>query len=296
MNFHKFLVTQPRIDRKDNKKDIRRKIVNYLMGTIIIAPPILLVIIEFVVPFFTSLITSFMIEGKFSLENYKVVAHLYLGDIFYTIFISVTSLIVVLIIAIGVGGLLSLRTNRVIEFLFKIPLFVPFVVVGHAMGVFLAPRGILNLILSQVGIVNIDNPPEFTGGTAGIIIALSWKQMAFAILLIMGAFRSVDKSFLEAAKNFGASTFRQIKDMLIPLSLPSIGVAAILIFTSFLQNFSTVMMMAKGDGPHHLMVDVYQEITYLNRLGVANALGTVSYILALGAALYYLKKVLKKND
>lgn len=266
-----------------------------LLGTVIILPAVLLVLIVYVYPFIQSFISSFKVEGAYSLENYRYVFDVYIIDIIYTILLSVISLFCVLIIAILIGGYLTINVNRGIEFLFKMPLFIPFVVVGHAIRTFLAPRGILNAILSQIGLVNIESPPDFLYGFTGTVIALTWKQMAFALLLIMGAFQSVDKSFLEAARNFGASGFKQIKDILLPLSWGSIGVSAVLIYTSFLQNFSVVMMMGKGDGPQHLMIDIYHRITYLNDLGVANALGVLSYVLAMGAAIIYLRKVMK-ND
>ncbi len=272
-----------------------KKVLNILLGTVIVLPAVILVLIVYVYPFILSFISSFKVEGAFSLDNYRYLVDVYLIDIIYTIVISVVSLLCVLIIAILVGGYLTINVNRVIEFLFKMPLFIPFVVVGHAIRTFLAPKGILNAVLSVIGLVNIESPPDFVYGFTGTVIALTWKQMAFALLLIMGAFKSVDNSYLEAARNFGASGFKQIKDILLPLSWGSIGVSAVLIYTSFLQNFSVVMMMGKGDGPQHLMIDIYHRITYLNDLGVSNALGVVSYILAIGAAIIYLRKVMK-ND
>ena len=59
----------------------------------------------------------------------------------YTLGISLVSLVVVLAIAVFLCGYLRIVGHRPVEFLFKIPLFVPFVVVGHGMRVLLAPRG-----------------------------------------------------------------------------------------------------------------------------------------------------------
>jgi putative spermidine/putrescine transport system permease protein len=287
------------MDKSVNKAEganlMAKRIFYIVLGAIIVLPAVILVLIEYVYPFFLSFLSSLKADGAYSLKNYRYVFDFYLLDIFYTVAISAAALVCVLIISISVGGYLTLHTNRIIEFFFKIPLFIPFVVVGHAMRTFLAPKGLLNSMLSQINLVDLNSPPEFAYGFVGTVIALTWKQMAFALLLVMGAFRSVDKSYLEAAKNLGASTFKQIKDILLPLSLGSIGVSAILIFTSFLQNFSVVMMMGKGDGPQHLMIDIYHRITYLNDLGVANALGVISYLLALGAAIIYLKRVMKKD-
>lgn len=119
--------------------------------------------------------------------------------------------------------------------------------------------------------------------------------MALAILLTLGAFESVGDTFLEAARNFGAGWFRQVKDVLLPMSVTSIAVAAVLIFTSMLASFSIPMMIGGGEGPQMVMIDVYYRIKQQNDLGVANALGVVSYLCASGAAIYYLRSVTKKG-
>jgi ABC-type Fe3+ transport system permease subunit len=234
-------------------------------------------------------------KGELSIENYIYAFRVYGTDILFTIYVSLLSLICVMVIAVFLGGFLTIKSNRIIEFLFKIPLFIPFVVVGHAMRTFLAPKGLLNSLISQIGLIDLDNPPNFIYGAVGIVISLTWKQMALALLLVMSAFRSVDQSYLEAARNFGASAYRQIVDFLIPLSKGSLGVAAILIVTSFLQNFSVVMMMGNSGGAKHIMIDIYHIINYLQDMPLANALGVISYLLALGAAVIYLREGLKKD-
>ncbi len=288
----KALSPVPAIDRTEQRQRTK-ELLYKLLGAVIVIPAVLLILTEYVYPFIQSFLVSLQVEGQFSLENYKYIFEVYGQDILYTIFVSAASLIVVLLVSIIVGGYLTLNENPFIEFMFKLPLFIPFVVVGHAMRTFLAPKGIMNSLLSLIGLVNIDAPPEYAYGPIGTIIALSWKQIAFALLLIMSAFQSVDKSYLEAARNLGASKFRQIREILLPLSFGSIAVSSVLIFTSFLQNFSVVMMMGSGTGARHIMVDIYQQINYLNNMGVANALGSVSYVLALGAAIVYLRKAAK---
>jgi ABC-type Fe3+ transport system permease subunit len=271
------------------------KVFYVILGALIVLPPVIIISVEYIYPFFLSFVSSFRVKDTVSPENYIYAFRVYGRDIFFTIYVSVLSLACVMLIAVFLGGYLTIKANRVIELFFKIPLFIPFVVVGHAMRTFLAPKGLLNSMLSQVGLVNLDNPPNFIYGAAGIVISLTWKQMAFALLLVMSAFRSVDESFLEAARNFGASAYRQIVDFLLPLSKGSLGVAAILIVTSFLQNFSVVMMMGNSGGAKHIMIDIYHSITYLQDFPLANALGVISYLLALGAAVIYLQQGLKKD-
>jgi ABC-type Fe3+ transport system permease subunit len=272
-----------------------RKIWYLVLGTIIVLPPVAIICVEYVYPFILSLISTFHYKGAISLENYAYAVRVYGKDILFTIYVSAMSLVCVMTIAIFLGGYLTVRSNRIIEFLFKIPLFIPFVVVGHAMRTFLAPKGLLNSLVGLTELINMDNPPGFIYGAPGIIISLTWKQTAFALLLVMSAFRSVDHSFLEAARNFGASTFRQITDFLLPLSKGSLGVASVLIATSFLQNFSVVMMMGNSGKAKHLMVDIYHTITYLQDMSLANAMGVISYLFALGAAIIYLRQGLQKD-
>src|SRR5690625_3990062 len=118
-----------------------------IAGTALVLPAILIVVVLFIYPFFFSILRSFQTDTGWGFGNYVTVWELYRGDVLYTIWIAFASLLVLLVFGVLLGGFLRLHFNNVIEFLFKIPLFVPFVVVGHAMRVFLAPNGTLNALL-----------------------------------------------------------------------------------------------------------------------------------------------------
>jgi len=265
-----------------------------IAGTALVLPAILIVGMLFVYPFFLSLINSFKTKDGWGLQNYYTIWELYRGDVLYTIWIAVASLAVLLVFGILLGGFLRLHFNGVIEFLFKIPLFIPFVVVGHAMRVFLAPNGTLNALLSMAGLISLDNPPSLAYTSAGLIIALAWKNLSMALLLMMGAFRGVDNSYIEAAKNVGAGRLRIIFNVLVPMAKGAIAVSSVLIFTSIIGNFSIPVMMGNTSGPQVMMVDLYYQIVYQNNYGVANAIGVVAYLVSMGAAIYYLRMVTKK--
>jgi ABC-type Fe3+ transport system permease subunit len=260
----------------------------------IAAPPLGIVVWLFFIPFLSSAHLSFLRDGQWSLRNYYLVWRLYKFDVLYTVWISVASLLLVVGIAVLLCGYLRIVGHRPVEFLFKIPLFVPFVVVGHGMRVLLAPRGTLNSAVAQLGLVDLADPPSIAFTWLGIVVSLVWKNLALAVLLVLGAYRSVDEAYLEAARNVGASTFRQIKDILLPMAAPSLVVASAFMFTSMLASFSIPLMIGAGEPPHMLMVDVYYRINYQDDLGTANALGMVSYLLAMGVAGYYLRTITAK--
>src|SRR5438128_1864250 len=265
-----------------------------LLSLAVAAPPLAIVVWLFFVPFLSSAHLSFLRDGEWTLRNYGLVWRLYTYDVLYTLGISLVSLVLVIGIATLLCGYLRLVGHRFIEFLFKIPLFVPFVVVGHGMRVLLAPRGTLNSALAQIGLIDLGDPPSIAFSWLGIVIALVWKNLALAVLLVLGAYRAVDEAYLEAARNLGASTFRQIKDVLLPMAAPSLVVASAFMFTSMLASFSIPLMIGGGEPPQMLMVDVYYRINYQDDLGTANALGMVSYLFAMGVAGYYLRTITVK--
>jgi ABC-type Fe3+ transport system permease subunit len=266
-----------------------------LLSLAFAAPPLAIVVWLFFIPFLSSAHLSFQREGQWSLRNYYLVWRLYKGDVLYTLGISLVSLVLVIGIAVLLCGYLRIVGHRPVEFLFKVPLFVPFVVVGHGMRVLLAPRGTLNSALAQLGLIDLADPPSIAFTWLGIVVSLVWKNLALAVLLVLGAYRSIDESFLEAARNVGASTFRQIKDILLPMAAPSLVVASAFMFTSMLASFSIPLMIGAGEPPQMLMVDVYYRINYQDDLGTANALGMVSYLLAMAVAGYYLRTITVKT-
>ena len=177
-------------------------------------------------------------------------------------------------VTIPVCGWLRMRAWGPVEFLLKVPLFVPFVVVGHALRVFWSPY-----------------LPGFSSSWAGIAMALAWKHLGLAALLLLGAFRSTDESYLEAARQFGAGSLRVTKDVLVPMAGPALAVTAILIFSSMLASFSIPLMMGRGGGPQMLMIDVYYRFGQHGDFATASALGVVAYLLASGAALVYIRRL-----
>src|SRR3972149_9410223 len=130
-----------------------------LLSLAVAAPPRSVGVWLFFVPFLSSAHLSFVREGEWSLRNYSLVWRLYKWDVLYTLGISLASLVLVIGLAVLLCGYLRVVGHRPVEFLFKIPLFVPFVVVGHGMRVLLAPRGTLNSAPAQFGLLGPAAPP-----------------------------------------------------------------------------------------------------------------------------------------
>ncbi len=236
--------------------------------------PLAVLGVVFLWPLAASILASFTRGGAYTLANYETVWRLYARDVGYTLGVAAAGAALTFAIAIPVCGWLRARAFGPVEFLLKVPLFVPFVVVGHALRVFLAPWA-----------------PGLAGSWAGIAVALAWKHVGLAALLLLGAFRAVDESHLEAARNFGAGTARITRDVLVPMAAPSLAVSAVLIFSSMLASFSIPLMMGRGGGAQMLMIDVYYRFGQHGDFETAAALGVVGYLMAMGAALVYLRQL-----
>lgn len=254
-------------------------------------PPLLVLGFAFLYPLLASVWSSIIYKGTFSLVHYARIYTLYRQDVAFTLGVALSGLALVLLAGLPLCGYLRLRRFRAVEFLLKVPLFVPFVVVGHAMRIFLSPHGTLNSLLMLTGVLDPQHPPSLATSWLGLAIALAWKHMGLAALLLMGAFRSVDEAYLESAQNFGAGILRQTKDILIPMAAPSIAVACVLVFASMMASFSIPLMMGRGSGPQMLMIDVYYRFGQHGDYATAGALGVVAYLMASGAAFVYLRNL-----
>jgi ABC-type Fe3+ transport system permease subunit len=234
------------------------------------------VAVAFVWPLAVSVGQSFLRDGEWTLAHYDTVRRLYARDVAYTLGVAAAGTVLTFLVAVPACGWLRQRAFGPLEVLLKVPLFVPFVVVGHALRVFWSPY-----------------VPGFASSGAGIATALAWKHLGLGALLLLGAFRGIDESCLEVARQMGAGTLRVTRDILLPMAGPAVAVSAVLIFSSMLASFSIPLMLGRGSGPQMLMIDVYYRFGQHGDFATAAALGTVGYLLALGAALVYARRLFR---
>ena len=104
------------------------------------------------------------------------------------------------------------------------------------------------------------------------------------------------------SRNNATEAFRQVgDDELTPrptvvanvtrMRETALAVSAVLIFSSMLASFSIPLMMGRGGGGQMLMIDVYYRCGQHGDFETAAALGVVGYVLAMGAALVYLRNL-----
>ena len=265
----------------------------------LLAPALLMVGLLFVYPLGFSLAYAFRNEstGAWDLGNFSKAFTLYGGDIALTAGVTVLSTGLVGLLSIAVAGYLTLgespRAVALLRWIYRWPLFIPFVVAAQLMRTFLAKNGMLNNSLMSLGLVEPLQAISLLDWR-GVVITFVWKQLPFAALLISGAMASLDRSLIESARGLGAGRLRILLEIVLPQVRSTVWVALILSFVTMLSALSVPMMIIAGS-PTLLTVDMAWRVNSYGDYGVANALGFVSFAMSGVAAWFYLRQGLREG-
>ena len=100
-------------------------------------------------------------------------------DIGFTLVIIGLSTILIGLASIAIGGYLVLGENpravAVLRWLYRWPLFIPFVVAAQCMRSFLAKNGLMNNTFVALGVLDMEQTIGFLDWR-GIVITFVWKQ------------------------------------------------------------------------------------------------------------------------
>ena len=258
----------------------------------LISPALAVVGLFFVAPLVMSAIVAFRRkDGGFTLEHFAKSFDFYTTDLLFSLAIVVISTLLIGAVAIAIAGYLTLgerpRSVAVLRWLYRWPLFIPFVVAGQLMRTFLAKNGMMNHVLIGSGLIEPLQAQSFLDWR-GIVIAFVWKQAPFVTLLLAGAMASLERQHIEAARNLGARPLRVLIDIVLPQVRGTLLVGLVLSFVTMLSVLS-VPLMINPNSPTMITVDVAYRISTFSDYPVANALCLLTLGLAGIGAVFYLR-------
>jgi len=274
-----------------------RKTSSFFAAVALLLPALLMVGVLFVYPLLVSLAFAFRNEatGGWYMGNFSKAWSLYGGDVLLTAAVTVLSTAIVGVVSVAIAGYLTLGENpravSLLRWIYRWPLFIPFVVAAQLMRTFLAKNGMLNNGLMSLGLVEPLSAVSLLDWR-GVVITFVWKQMPFAALLISGAMASMDRSMVESARGLGAGRLRILMEIVLPQVQATVWVALILSFVTMLSALSVPMMIIAGS-PTLLTVDMAWRVNSYGDYGVANALGFMSFAMSGVAAWFYLRQGLR---
>ena len=261
----------------------------------LIAPAALMVGLFFLYPLFFSLYSAVTLDGALTLAHLQKAFELYSNDMLFTVIIVLISVAILAVLSVTIAALITLSPFRslvgILGFIYRIPLFIPFIVTAQMMRTFLAKNGLMNNAFVASGAMTPMETISFLGWS-GIIIVFVWKQLAFCTLLITGAMAALYESQIRAARNLGASRIRILFQIILPQIGPTLGVAMVLSTVTIMSVLSVPLMIGTGT-PTMMTTDMAFRINSYGDYHVANALGLVSYLICAGLAWFYLRQSLK---
>ena len=203
-----------------------------------------------------------------------------------TLYISVWKLILGIIVPVTIAILLNeMRSNKLKRFyqtLIYIPNFLSWIIMAGVLMDILSSTGAINTILNKLGIGSVD----FLGNAKvfpwTMIVSDVWKGFGYGTIVYLAALTGIDPGLYEAATLDGANRWQQIKNITIPLLMPTVILMLVLSLGSVLN--------AGFDQIYNLYSPAVWETsdvidTYVYRLGIQQA----QY--AVGAAVGLFKSV-----
>lgn len=122
-------------------------------------------------------------------------------------------------------------------------------------------------------------------GFNGIVLVLVTRLFPLVFLYVSGALKSIDNTLLEASQNLGCSGFKRFFKIIMPLCMPSILAAGLLVFMRALADFGTPLLI--GEGYRTFPVEIYNQ--YVGETSVNyNFAAAISVIAILITAIVFL--------
>lgn len=125
-----------------------------------------------------------------------------------------------------------------------IPFWTNFLVRTYALKQVLATEGLLNSFLMNVGLIG--QPLDLLFNEFAVIVGLVYGYLPFAILPMYASIEKFDHTLMEAASDLGASPVRAFLKVMLPLTLPGVIAALVLVFVPVVGAFITPDIMGGG--------------------------------------------------
>ncbi|MDQ4112023.1 MAG: ABC transporter permease [Actinomycetota bacterium] len=149
---------------------------------------------------------------------------------------------------------MSSRWSGVLLAVAIFPLLLSNVVRTFGWLVILGSNGALGQLLTALGLV--DEAPQLLYTPAAIVLGLTQLFLPLAIVTCYSAVSQVDAGLDDAARGLGASRTRTFWDVVLPLSLPGIVVAATLVFAGSVTAYTTPYLLG-GSGNRMLATQLF---------------------------------------
>ena len=178
------------------------------------------------------------------------------------------------------------KTQTLLVLLITLPMWINMLVRTYAWMGMLQDDGLFNTLLGLIGI----GPVKMIHTEAAVVFVMIYNFIPFMILQIYTSLTKMDKSYLEAASDLGATPLEAFRKITLPLSLPGVVSGITLVFLPAVSTFTITSLI--GGGKFSNVGNIIE--TLFLKSGDWNAGSALSLILAV--IIMFLMYLTKKVD
>ena len=237
---------------------------------IFVLPTFLAFVIGFILPFIEGLYLSFcqfttVKDAKFiGIGNYQLIFtdSTFTNSFKFTVLFAVASIVLINVIAFILALLLTrkLKGTNIFRTIFFMPNLIGGIVLGYIWQI------LINCVLSIVGkpLLALNT----SAGYWGLIILMCWQQIGYMMIIYIAGLQNVSDDLIEAAQIDGATWWKTLWKVKLPMVMPSITICVFLTLTNSFKLFDQNLALTGGDPNHFtemLALNIYQ--TFYARAG-----------------------------
>jgi spermidine/putrescine transport system permease protein len=212
-------------------------------GLALVSPTALYATLLLAVPLGTVVLVSFMTDGRTAGGLSTVVAEFTVAN-----YITVWTDALAYPVAYYVSFHVAPSRKGLWLFLITIPFWTSYIVRVFLWKVILGFNGVVNSGLLSLGI--IDAPLQAINySVQAMVMTLAHAYAPFAILPIFVALEKIDRSLLEAGQDLGESRFMTFLRVTLPLSMPGVVAAVLIVFIPTVGDYVTPDLIGGGKLP-----------------------------------------------
>ena len=267
---------------------------------IFVLPTFLAVILGFIAPFIMGIDLSVckfttVTDAKFiGFSNYlKIFTDpSFVHALWYTALFTVVSVILINVLAFTVALLLTkgFKGTNVFRTVFFMPNLIGGIILGY----------IWQLLLNGILLYfNRTLTYSSTYGFWGLIVLMCWQQVGYMMIIYIAGIQNISGDLIEAAKIDGANSRQILRNVTIPMVMPSITICTFLTLTNSFKLFDQNLALTNGEPSkmsEMLALNIYN--TFYGRTGwegVGQAKAVVFFILVAIIALAQNKLTRRKE-
>jgi spermidine/putrescine transport system permease protein len=232
-----------------------------LRGLALLAPTLIVMAAMLAAPLLALLAVSFWTQDYFDLKpgftlaNYGSVLDyatnpIYLNLLGRSILMAATATLAAVLLAYPMAYFLAfgLKQGKLVWIiLITVPFWTSYLLRIFAWKIILGFNGVINSGLKALGLIS--EPLEFLlYNPTAVTITLAHAWAAYAILPIYVSLDKIDRSLLDAAADLGDSAVRRFLRVTLPLSMPGVIAASLLVFIPTVGDYVTPSLVGGSTG------------------------------------------------